>query len=195
MEHTRTPIPAQFRDAAVPATERQVSYLEALRDGKDLSPLKPEQIAWLRDADFTTIPKSRASDVIEQLKELPWLPKDEAPAGEKFPEVADGRYAISKTAGQIAGDEAHSPGADSRLMFYSVKKGKHVTFVDAWASDARWPVKNATEKLRILTAIAADPDAGPRFGREIGKCYVCGRTLTDETSRSLGIGPVCRGEQ
>jgi hypothetical protein len=92
-----------------------------------------------------------------------------------------GRYAIPKD--------------DGALMFYSVKKGTYVTFVDVWASDARWPVKNSAEKKRILTAIKDDPDAGPRFGREIGACYVCGRTLTDATSRSLGIGPVCRGDQ
>lgn len=33
-----------------------------------------------------------------------------------------------------------------------------------------------------------------RYGREIGACGVCNRTLTDETSRKLGIGPVCRSK-
>jgi hypothetical protein len=191
MDVQRTPVPDHLRNQGPLATEKQVSYLEALRDGKDLSSLSPEQIAWLRDADFSKIPKHRASDVIEQLKDLDWAPKDTV----KVSGVPDGRYAIYKTAQQIAGDEAHSPGADSKLMFYSVKKGKHVTFVDVWASDTRWPVKNPTEKARILNAIKNDPDAGPRFGREIGACWVCGRTLTDELSRKLGIGPVCRDNQ
>jgi hypothetical protein len=157
--------------------------LKGLRDGKDLSSLTPEQIAWLQDADFDTFPselsKFRMSQVIEQLKDLPWQKNGKAEAG--MPEVADGRYAVQKD--------------DGTLMFYSVKKGKFVTFVDVWASDARWPVKNKDERKRILGLIASDPDAGPRFGREIGRCYVCGRTLTDETSRQLGIGPVCRGDQ
>lgn len=157
------------------ATEKQVSYMEGLRDGKDLSSLTPEQIAWLRDADFTQVPKKRASDVIGQMKDLPWQPRDAA----HTPDVPDGRYAIPKD--------------DGTLMFYSIKQGKQVTFVDVWASDARWPVKLSEERNRILQAIKDDPDAGPRFGREIGRCYVCGRTLTDELSRSLGIGPVCRG--
>lgn len=178
------------------ATEKQVSYLDALRLGKDTSMLSPEQRAWLEDADFSKIPKRRASDVIGTLKELPWLPRDmDQPLSAEFHnlrlQVPDGRYAISKTAQQIAGDEAHSPG-DDRLMFYSVKRGDHTTFVNVWASDARYPIKALPEKLRIIKAIIADPDAGPRFGREIGKCYVCGRTLTDRTSRELGIGPVCR---
>lgn len=182
------------------ATDPQVSYLEGLRDGKDTSTLSPEQRAWLADADFKTITKTRASDIIGALKALPWFPRDmDSELGAKFHQLAtkveNGRYAVTKTAGQLAGTEAHSPGEDGPLMFYSVKKGTHTTFVDVWASDARYPIRALPEKIRILEAIIADPDAGPRFGREIGKCYVCGRTLTDETSRSLGIGPVCRGDQ
>lgn len=46
----------------------------------------------------------------------------------------------------------------------------------------------------MLTQIMVD---GPevtigRYGREIGKCGVCGLRLTDEESRRLGIGPICR---
>lgn len=182
----RTQVPASLTDPVELATPPQVSYLEGLRDGKDLSKLSPEQISWLRDVDFSTIPKKRASDVIGQLKELDWVPRDmDSPFSKELKEtadlVADGRYAIPKD--------------DGTLMFYSVKKGTYTTFVDVWASDARYPIKLVPEKLRILKAIIADPDAGPRFGREIGRCYVCGRTLTDETSRSLGIGPVCRSDQ
>lgn len=178
----RTPPPGMTpfgpeRDQAVElATERQVSYLEDLRDGKVLDSLEPNQIAWLRDADFAQIKKSRASDVIGILKDLPWAPRDAA----NTPDVADGRYAIPKE--------------DGTLMFYSIKQGNSVTFVDVWASDARWPVKDSKERWRILQAIKNDPDAGPRFGREIGCCYKCGRTLTDSTSRALGIGPVCRDQ-
>lgn len=157
------------------ATEKQIKFMEDLRDGKDLSSLLPGQIAWLRDADFSKVPRRRASDVIGAMKDLPKAGKDAA----NLPDVPDGRYAIPKD--------------DGTLMFYSVKKGRTITFVDVWASDTRYPVQNASERMRILTAIKDDPDAGPRFGREIGRCYVCGRTLTDETSRQLGIGPICRG--
>lgn len=31
-----------------------------------------------------------------------------------------------------------------------------------------------------------------RYGREIGKCGICGRRLTNDESRAAGIGPVCR---
>jgi Family of unknown function (DUF6011) len=175
-EEALTPVPEHLLIGPL-ATEPQVNYLNSLRDGKDLSKLSPEQRAWLADVDFAKIPKKRAGDVIDTLKPLPWAPRDSDSEG-KLPEVADGRYAIPKP--------------DGTLMFYSVKKGTYTTFVDVWASDARWPIKAKPEKDRILTAIKNDPDAGPRFGREIGRCYVCGRTLTDELSRQLGIGPVCR---
>lgn len=168
------------------ATEKQVSYLIALRDGKDLTPLSPEQRAWLADADFAQIPKRRASDVIDQLKGLFWKPRenDQPQFAEMYNlGVKTGRYAVDNDEGVLA--------------FYSVKRDeeKLACWVDVWASDTRYPIKGIPAKLAILKKIAADPDAGPRFGREIGKCYVCGRTLTDDTSRALGIGPVCRGDQ
>jgi hypothetical protein len=180
----RTPVPEHLRDSGPMATERQVSYLEGLRDGKDLSSLSPEQVAWLEDADFTQVRKSRASDIISKLTELPWRPREKN--NSLFKEmwdigVATGRYAI--------------PGDDGALRFYSVKRDEErvAVWVDVWASDARYPIRAIPQRVEILKAIAADPDAGPRFGREIGRCYVCGRTLTDETSRALGIGPICRG--
>jgi hypothetical protein len=175
----RTPVPEHIQEVEPMATEKQSSYMEALRDGKDLTSLTPQQQAWLKDADFTKVPKRRASDIIAVLKALDWQQAEHSGVNISV-DVADGRYAIPKD--------------DGTLMFYSVKQGKYIKFVDVWASDARYPVKNPQERKRILEAIEADADAGPRFGREIGRCYVCGRTLTDETSRSLGIGPVCRGE-
>lgn len=53
--------------------------------------------------------------------------------------------------------------------------------------------KGASENY--LQAIIADENAAfALYGAEIGRCGVCGRTLTDETSRELGIGPICRGK-
>ncbi len=50
------------------------------------------------------------------------------------------------------------------------------------------------EQRQALAAIAeAGIDKAARqYGVEIGRCYRCNRLLTDETSRSLGIGPDCR---
>lgn len=47
------------------------------------------------------------------------------------------------------------------------------------------------EALRV---IVADPTEAMReYGRITGSCGRCGRELTDETSKAMGIGPVCAG--
>lgn len=86
------------------------------------------------------------------------------------------------------------------VKFYRVKlitggqwAGK--VFVDAQASDDFWPVKAPVALQWILSGIVADPHAAEElYGTELGQCYRCNRTLTDETSRALGIGPECRSK-
>ncbi|WP_440063907.1 DUF6011 domain-containing protein [Streptosporangium sp. OZ121] len=47
--------------------------------------------------------------------------------------------------------------------------------------------------LRELTpADAIGQDAAASFGKQFGICCMCFRLLSDPTSVSLGIGPVCR---
>lgn len=48
---------------------------------------------------------------------------------------------------------------------------------------------------QVLRNVAADvPGAVARFGQELGICGVCNTPLTNEESRRLGIGPVCRSK-
>jgi hypothetical protein len=45
-----------------------------------------------------------------------------------------------------------------------------------------------------LRLVLADPKAASiAYGRELGVCGVCGRTLTDPESIAKGIGPICEG--
>lgn len=86
------------------------------------------------------------------------------------------------------------------VKFYRVKlvTGGNWTgkvFVDAQASDEFWPVRNPDALAWILAGILIDPRAAETlYGTELGQCYRCNRTLTDETSRALGIGPECRSK-
>jgi hypothetical protein len=66
--------------------------------------------------------------------------------------------------------------------------------VKLYVSDYTHRVKLAfPTQLDALKKIAPDPDAAARaFGLEFGRCGVCGRGLTNDESRELGIGPVCR---
>jgi hypothetical protein len=54
-------------------------------------------------------------------------------------------------------------------------------------------VRGAEARNALNRILAAGPDdAKKKYGQEIGQCGECNRHLTDETSRELGIGPVCR---
>jgi len=120
------------------------------------------------------------------LDDSPWpvvfAPK---PLNPKWDTVKEGHYAIASFTG------------NNDLDFYRVDKpteGKWAGYTFVKRVIGGQPDVNIRkdEKVRVLEAIADDPDAGPRYGQEIGKCYRCNRHLTDETSRSLGIGPECR---
>jgi len=151
-----------------PATPNQRRYIADLRAQKGLDPL-----------GFTGT-KSQASTEIDRLKGLPDYNK---PVQRTYPTplVPDGRYAVR--------------GDDGVVKFYKVKNGYRRVFVEVYASDARYPIDNAKTRLGILEVINADVDgAAVLFGTELGRCYRCGRTLTDETSRALGIGPDCRSK-
>ena len=104
-------------------------------------------------------------------------PKTTVPAAK----VEDGRYAVEE---------------DGALKFFKVKNGNRPGFVflDIQASDEWHAVRNVTRIRAIVALIAQDPHAAMvRYGHELGECGRCGRTLTDETSRAAGIGPVCAG--
>ena len=97
--------------------------------------------------------------------------------------VADGRYAI------VIAD---------KLRFFRVNtptegRWAKFTFVnEIFGGGNNVSIRNKALRQAVLTGIANDVDALARFGQELGICGNCGRDLTDEESRRLGIGPVCR---
>lgn len=96
--------------------------------------------------------------------------------------VAAGHYAIPST-------------GSNDLAFYRVDHGEGRwagrTFVKLVVGGHPEQNMPRSHVPGILARIAADPDAGPRYGREIGRCCVCNRELTDDESRAAGIGPKC----
>jgi hypothetical protein len=58
-----------------------------------------------------------------------------------------------------------------------------------------WPPIDRTRPgdREVLAAVESDPDAAAaRFDALGTACCVCGRTLTDPLSKTIGIGPECR---
>ena len=97
--------------------------------------------------------------------------------------VADGRYAI------VIAD---------KLRFFGVNtptegRWAKFTFVnEIFGGGNKVAIRNKALRQAVLAGIADDEGALARFGQELGICGNCGRSLTDEESRALGIGPVCR---
>ena len=90
-------------------------------------------------------------------------------------------------------------GTDGKIKFYRVDRPtegpwKGYTFVKVQAGDDFHPVKDRSRRMGILAAILVDAKgASVLYGRELGRCGVCNRTLTDPDSIAAGIGPVCAG--
>lgn len=141
------------------------------------------------EAEISMMTRQTVSSHISRLKALPapvakpasflattqvTLPVSDVPAG---------RYALRTSEG---------------IKFYIVDRPtdgpwKGRIFVSALASDTKYPLRNNAHRAEILRNIF---DAGVKesmilFGKELGKCGHCGRTLTDENSRAAGIGPIC----
>lgn len=175
---------AELRPAA-PAiyamSDRQRSYLA------DLIRTRGDELH--RALDLDDVDRIAASTLIDELKSRPAVvplrtldARPAAPAPEPLPTVADGRYAIE---------------LDGAVRFFRLNthaaSGRQ--YLDSQASDDFHSITTYATKLRVLTAIAAEPvDAMRRYGVELGRCGSCGRTLTDETSRAFGIGPDCRAK-
>lgn len=106
---------------------------------------------------------------------------------------------VRRERGQRIGYFALVDSRSEAVKFYRVRTGRsggkweHSLFVDAQASDDYWPVRDSRTLHMVLDGILADPTAAALlYATELGQCSRCARTLTDETSRALGIGPDCR---
>lgn len=157
------------------ASAKQIAFIESLNAQKNVS---AESIAFFesKKAELTS---SEARYMIETL-----LKADNriVVKAENKTTVSDGRYALS---------------TDDGIKFYVVQtpesgKWAGMTFVKHLASDNEFPVRNRAQRESILASIASDEKSARRlYGEKIGRCGHCNRTLTDESSRDAGIGPVC----
>ena len=81
------------------------------------------------------------------------------------------------------------------LRFYRVAagKGRHEgrRFLNRYRSDFQDRVGREEQSV-VVAAILADPIAARQtFARETVHCFRCGRKLTDQVSRTRGVGPEC----
>ncbi|WAB09218.1 hypothetical protein SEA_LITTLEMUNCHKIN_42 [Gordonia phage LittleMunchkin] len=131
--------------------------------------------------------KTGASAMIEWLAGKPRkTATTPAPQVAVADEVPAGRYAVATEDGAVNG-----------LAFYKVDRpteGKWAgrVFVKLMRSDEEVRLSwTATQAVLAKIAEAGAEEASKAYGREIGECGVCGRTLTNDDSRAAGIGPKC----
>lgn len=107
-------------------------------------------------------------------------------AWDGFTDVPNGYYAVK--------DDA----VEGKIHYYRVSRSKSGQYVNVqeMASDTLYPVRPWGRAVAILKDIRArgPQTAATLFGRTIGRCCRCGRTLTDQDSRAAGIGPDCAGK-
>lgn len=181
------PAPTVRTDTGPEITPRQTAFLNSLLDERELDPKLGLSVEEIR-AKVADLSKRDASRWITRLLELPKRPPQRSGPG-SYPDVPAGRYAVRTTEDGPIG---------AVIKFYRVDRPTEgrwagFTFLAVQASDELHPIKNPDVKRTILGLIAENPAAASKlYGQEIGSCGVCGRTLTDETSRAYGIGPVCR---
>lgn len=160
------------------ATEKQIAYLTSL---------SRERFPHVTDADIrawaVSVDRQLVSAKIDWLKTQPVM---NSGVGTKRYDVPAGRYAVTGERGQTVFVRVEIPAG-------GLFKGQ--TFVRVQASDDLHRVSPAVRDALLAKIEADGPKAAcERYGREIGDCGRCGRTLTDETSRELGIGPTCRNK-
>lgn len=135
------------------------------------------------------VTKGEASKALGFLFSAPWKPRDAAPkpaATEKAvqPEriTEDGMYKLGDRIIKVQ-KAVHGSG-----NLYA----KELVQVEGRKGKTEWAFEYAPGLINQLTA--ADRmtlDEAKAWGRLYGSCCNCGRTLTDETSISEGLGPIC----
>ncbi|AWN04246.1 hypothetical protein FDJ57_gp45 [Gordonia phage Sour] len=140
----------------------------------------------LHQGKVDQLTKASASAMIDWLQGLPRKAASATANQVETPEVPAGRYAV-----------ATEDGATNELAFYKVDRPTEgrwagFVFVKLMRSDEEVRLSRAAGNA-ILAKIAevGAEEASKAYGREIGECGVCGRTLTNDDSRAMGIGPKC----
>lgn len=179
--------PAQV---APKATPKQIALIVSLLAERDLdAETRPKFAARVKQlsmisAEIDNLEVKAASAFIEYLFGLPTRITP-APVEDEFAMIPAGRYGVI---------------VNGEMMFVHVDKpetGKWAghTFVKRQNGDETVRLYKSVQR-RVLNAIATqDPRiCSETYGRELGHCGVCGRTLTNAESRAEGIGPICRSK-
>jgi hypothetical protein len=191
-----------------PATQRQRDYLLGLLGSRDLlaSDAMKEAAGSDTQAGMDSyvaiikpqvdgLGKVRASNMIGHLKALPLKHPAQQKGSFQFgpikSDVPQGRYAVTGDDGTTDFYRVDRPTEGRWAGHIFVKLGLGGPY-----GEPRWeriPLRNV-QTILDKVAKAGPKEAMLRYGKELGHCGHCGRTLTNPDSIEAGIGPVCRGK-
>jgi hypothetical protein len=144
----------------------------------------------VHDGDRRLFSRNKISGLIEDMLIERRSKPPKQVANSSMPEIPEGRYATPSITGNNDLDffkiDCPTEGRWAGYMFINrVVGGK-----------PDMPVRGP-HKAKALQAILdfGIDKSQVLFGTELGQCWRCGRHLTDETSRALGIGPDCRAKE
>ena len=172
-----------------PATERQMAYLESLREQWVAAVIEREvrrgkDRATLKDASEWIAPRDRteASQMIDATRsavaairaETATLPAPARPSAQ----VAEGIY-VNPATGAVAKVQIAVHGSGRPYAKLLDMDAQSFSYLPGG-------LKIVARDYRPMTL-----DEAKAFGKLYGVCCRCGRTLTDEFSIAQGIGPVC----
>lgn len=172
------------------ATTPQKDFILSLMGQREVAPELRDGIT----AEWDSLTKGRAGELIDALKSLPYAPnggKSASPAYQALCDLPKTKFAIP--AGLIA--SAVSESVDD-LMFVEVKEYKGTTYLrrlyGSWGDFRRERLSRDDEKA-VVGILGSDPLRFVKeFGQHHARCANCNAELTDEKSRQYFLGPDCR---
>lgn len=169
---------------AAPATERQIAFISDLLRSIDPDNA-PEAILALQQGD-TEMSKAGASAYIEEL--IAKRDALRAEAGKAHTADNTSKGGNASNAGIIT--EGFYRAADGTI--YQVFKARNGAYLLAKAllADGSWEYKGAAGRF-VKASERMTLDDAKAYGKQTGRCMVCGRTLSNPESVAQGIGPVC----
>ena len=180
----------------IPATPAQIGYITDLLADRDVPSPSAEKV---REMLAGPLSKSSASHVIDTLKAWPKRARVVAGAAPARPnvlvdlDVPKSRYAIPAIDLEL---EALDVNLSGELFFVEVKEYRGTTYmrqlVGAPGSFNRLRL-SPRDVVKIANVIMRDAYGYTRlFGENYSCCGKCGAELTDDESRRLMLGPICR---
>lgn len=104
---------------------------------------------------------------------------------DRFPDVPDGYYAIEST----------TDGQDLTFLRVSTWKDSPNRKVQIQAGPNWHPTRRAARDDFLARIRDIGPEkAGKEYADKLGRCWACNLQLTDEESRAIGKGPICRNK-